>query len=153
MVIHSYISQSKWQNCKTMIDMDFFNHFNHKMQSFIMFFLTQLTRICFEIHIEIIATYFSKLTYQNLDFFMYAFIFCVHLVTPKSVWHHKGVATLKTKGHQFNKFVITGDTISCRKDKSKSIWYMSAYDIWIKRFCVFNETPTIMSYILKTCGT
>ena len=56
---------------------------------------TQLTRILIwniSMSLKIIKLWFTKLTSRNISYLhIFAFIFCVDLVTMESLWRHKGV--------------------------------------------------------------
>ena len=91
---HSHTSQSQWWLCGVIIDTGFLNYFNYTTQLCCKLFLTQ--ECVFEvlsISLKIIGTYFTKpihqITYHSCIF---AFTFYVELVTPASLWRHKGVA-------------------------------------------------------------
>ena len=97
------------RNCGVIIDTDLLNYFNYSAQLFCKLFLTQLTRISIWIITSFIEYYrhiISKTSLSNYLPFIYIFAFtvCVELVTPASLWRHKGVAmhvTRKTM-HRFS---------------------------------------------------
>ena len=76
--------------------MNFLSYLNYETQLFRKLFLTELNRILIWIIIDFIKKYrhiIYKTDYLNhFPIKHVVFIFCVDLVTPESLWRHKGVA-------------------------------------------------------------
>ena len=108
---HSHISQSRW-NCGSITVMNFLSYHNYTTQLFRKLFLTKFSQnsyLNYHWFYSKVSTHnFTKRTIEIISHWnIFAFIFCVDLVTPESLWRHKGVAmhvTDKTM-HRFSTMI------------------------------------------------